>query len=136
MGRYSAAKKGKKRKIRKHIKPTWKLFRSVILEYHGNLTDIAAHFNVTRRTIHNWISKDPTGKIKKIVEEAREYLLDIAEKSLARKVVDGNLSATIFLLKTLGKYRGYIEKQDYELNGQISVKIEEHTIQSKEDLFA
>ena len=77
---------------------------------------------------------DKKGKIKVCIDEAREGLLDIAERSLADKIATGNLGAIIFYLKCQGKNRGYVEKQETELSGQVHISIEEHTIKSRKDL--
>ena len=119
---------------KKKPKPTWRILRPAIISCHGNVTDIARHFEVSRRTAYNWLSKDLTGKIKACVSEAREGLLDTAEKKLSEKILEGNLSAVIFYLKCLGKHRGYLERELNEISGEISISIVDKTIHSKEDL--
>ena len=42
--------------------------------------------------------------------------LDFAESQLHKQINDGSTTATIFLLKTKGKDRGYVEKQQIEIN--------------------
>lgn len=51
------------------------------------------------------------------MEEGRNRLLDLAEKRLFDLVNEGHPSAIIFTLKTLGKHRGYIERQEHEISG-------------------
>jgi len=119
---------------KKKPKPTWRILRPAIISCHGNVTDIAKHFEVSRRTAYNWLSKDLTGKIKACVSEARDGLLDTAEKKLSDKIIDGNLSAVIFYLKCLGKQRGYVERTVSDISGEISVSIVNKTITCKEDL--
>ena len=115
-------------------KPTWSQLRPVILTYYGNCNDIANYYSVKRRTVQLWISKDATGKIKRAFQEAREKLLDIAETKLTSKIIDGNLTSIIFFLKTQGKARGWIEKIDNQVTGELTLDIKEHIITSKEEI--
>ena len=41
---------------------------------------------------------------------SRDMMVDLAEGSLMQRVLEGDTTATIFLLKTRGKYRGWSEK--------------------------
>ena len=47
--------------------------------------------------------------LQQVRAECEERRLDVAEGVLDRCVEDLNLTATIFLLKTKGKHRGYVE---------------------------
>jgi hypothetical protein len=49
--------------------------------------------------------------------------LDFAESQLHKQVKEGNTTATIFLLKTKGKKRGYIERQEIQMDGAIESKV-------------
>ena len=40
------------------------------------------------------------------------HKFDFAESELMKLIKDGNVAATIFFLKTQGKARGYIERQE------------------------
>ena len=55
--------------------------------------------------------------MRQAIEEGRNQLLDLAEKRLFDLVNEGHPSAIIFTLKTLGKHRGYIERQEHEISG-------------------
>ena len=68
----------------------------------------------TRKTIYNYIDKYP--ELKDVVNDIREHYLDIAEASLIQKVKDGNTPELLFYLKTQGKKRGYVEKQQIDLS--------------------
>ncbi len=54
--------------------------------------------------------------VKNAVDEARECVTDLAESQLYKKIAEGDLTAIIFYLKTRGKARGYVERQ--ELTGR------------------
>jgi len=115
-------------------KPSWRSLRMTILMYYGNLTDVANFYGVSRRTVNNWVNANKTGKIKRTIEEARQKLLDIAETKITSKIIDGNLTATIFYLKTQGKERGWNEKVDQQISGELSLEINEHVITSKNQI--
>jgi hypothetical protein len=42
--------------------------------------------------------------------------LDFAESQLYKQIKDGSTTATIFYLKTKGKQRGYVERQQIDIN--------------------
>ena len=42
--------------------------------------------------------------------------MDFAESHLYKLVKEGNPAATIFFLKTKGKARGYVERQEVEIH--------------------
>ena len=88
----------------------------------GNVTKAATMLNVDRKTVITWLEKD--GNSDKL-EEINEMWNDRAEEVLNKKiVVDENLQAVMFRLKTKAKHRGYYEKQEKEVNQTIKVSIE------------
>jgi hypothetical protein len=62
------------------------------------------------KTIYNAMKQHP--EIRAAREEQRGQMIDVAESSLYKLIVEGNLSATIFLLKTQAKDRGYFEREE------------------------
>ena len=82
-------------------------------EKHGNLSAAARYLGCSRNTISRYIDTYPT--VKAVYDEERETLIDFAENQLFKQVQDGNITAIIFTLKTIGKSRGYVERQ--ELSG-------------------
>jgi hypothetical protein len=66
-----------------------------------------------RATFYHALERHP--ELKAICRETREEGLDIAETALRKKVLEGNLGAICFMLKCLGKHRGYVEKQQIEV---------------------
>ena len=55
-------------------------------------------------------------EFKKSVDSIEDIALDFAESQLHKQIKDGNVTATIFYLKTKGTKRGYIEKHDHSLH--------------------
>lgn len=79
-------------------------------EKHGNMAAAARFLNCSRNTISRYIEQYPT--VKAVWDEERETLIDFAENQLFQQVKDGNITAIIFTLKTIGKSRGYVERQE------------------------
>ena len=79
-------------------------------EKHGNLSAAARYLGCERHTISRYINTYPT--VKAVADEERETLIDFAENQLFKQVQDGNITAIIFTLKTIGKLRGYVERQE------------------------
>lgn len=65
---------------------------------------------ISRDTHYRWLKEDPEYKAQ--VEELSEVAVDFAESHLHKLIKDGNPAATIFFLKTKGKNRGYVERQE------------------------
>jgi len=55
--------------------------------------------------------------VQETIDAYRGKLLDIGELKLKEAVLAGQPWAVAFLLKTLGRKRGYVEKQEHELSG-------------------
>lgn len=77
----------------------------------GNISQAAKALGVSRSTINRRVAE--SASLKQLVEDTREELVDIAESALRREVVAGNITAIIFTLKTQGKTRGYVERQEH-----------------------
>jgi hypothetical protein len=94
----------------------------------GNVTKSAEDIGIHRQTHYDWMNDDP--EYKAAVDSLKNVALDFAEEQL-RKLMEGaerqalthdgevvtikdapNTSAVIFYLKTQGKQRGYIERQE------------------------
>ena len=69
--------------------------------------------DISRQTHYQWMKAD--ADYKKAVESISDSVLDFAESHLYKLVKEGNPAATIFFLKTKGKKRGYIERQEIEI---------------------
>lgn len=94
----------------------------------GNVTEAAAAIGMSRETHYAWLKDDP--EYSAAVASLKNVALDFAESQL-KKLMEGaerqalthdgevvtikdapNTSAVIFYLKTQGKQRGYIERQE------------------------
>ena len=68
---------------------------------------------ISRQTHYNWLKEDTA--YKTACDNLPEVVLDFAEHHLHKLISQGNPAATIFLLKTKGKKRGYVERQEIEV---------------------
>jgi hypothetical protein len=85
----------------------------------GIVSKVAMKLNVTRQAIYARMMKSEELRDAQI--SARETAIDMAEDKLMANISKGDNTAIIFYLKTQGKRRGYIEKQEVEQSGSLSV---------------
>ena len=104
---------------------------AALLSSDGNISKACGQTNISRTTIYDWIKKDEGFKDK--VSYVSEELLDMAEDQLLTMIRNGNLTATIFYLKTKGQARGYIEKQ-YVQQTQMTMPIKVFDINLKDEV--
>ena len=81
----------------------------------GVVTTACEKADVSRRVYYDWMKKDP--KFRADVNDMNEVALDFAESQLFKNIQNGKEASTIFYLKTKGKKRGYIERQ--EIDGRV-----------------
>ncbi len=78
---------------------------------------------VERATFYKWLKDDDEFSEKILALEEGD--IDSAETALKRQILDGNITAIIFYLKTKGKHRGYVERQELTgANGQKLFEVE------------
>lgn len=75
----------------------------------GVVTQAVRQVGIARSTFYEWMKDED---FRKEVDNIQDIALDFAESQLHKQIQDGNTSATIFYLKTKGKKRGYIERQE------------------------
>ena len=80
----------------------------------GNISVACIAANIGRQTYYDWIEKDEV--FKQDADDAQESLIDLAESKLMENIEDNDNTSIIFFLKTKGKKRGYIEKQEIDAN--------------------
>lgn len=93
---------------------------AALKEHYGNISRACEDLKLTRTCFYNYM-KDP--KFAEQVDIISEEVLDLAEGKLVKHIKEDNLTATIFLLKTKGKKRGYVEKTE-STNFNTSVQLE------------
>lgn len=76
----------------------------------GVVTTACKNVGIGRTTFYEWMKDDQD--FEQEVNEIQNIALDFAESQLHKQIGDGSTAATIFYLKTKGKKRGYIERQE------------------------
>ena len=76
----------------------------------GVVTTACKTVGIGRTTFYQWLKDDE--EFAREVDDIQNITLDFAESQLHKQIGEGNTSATIFYLKTKGKKRGYIERQE------------------------
>ncbi|MBC8399702.1 MAG: hypothetical protein H8E16_21800 [Flavobacteriales bacterium] len=83
----------------------------------GVVTTACKQVGIARSTFYEYLKNDK--KFADNVKDIQDIALDFAESQLHKQIQSGNTSATIFYLKTKGKNRGYVERQEIKHDGGI-----------------
>lgn len=81
----------------------------------GVVTTACQKVGVSRATFYRWLKEDT--QFNSDVQAVQDVALDFAESKLFEQIQDGSTAATIFYLKTKGKRRGFVERQELEHTG-------------------
>ncbi len=105
---------GKSKKVQSVQKTDKKksIFIECLKNNNGNISKACESANIGRQTYYSWLEKDQN--FKQDAEDAQESLIDLAESKLVENIRENDNTSIIFFLKTKGKKRGYIEKQEVE----------------------
>jgi len=90
-----------------------------IHEHKGNLAAVGRQFGVTRDAVSKYCLRHPT--CGQAYHAAFETMLDEAESVLYRKALEGSTPELLFLLKTKGRSRGYVERAEVDHSGTIGM---------------
>jgi hypothetical protein len=83
----------------------------------GVVTSACKIVGVDRTTFYKYLNEDES--FAEQVKDIQDIAIDFAESKLYEQIKDNNTTATIFYLKTKGKNRGYVERQEIEHSGEI-----------------
>lgn len=75
----------------------------------ANFTQVARRLKVSRQAVYDAVKRY---EMQAVVDECREEMVDIAENALHNLVRNEHASAIMFYLRTMGKGRGYVERQE------------------------
>ena len=70
--------------------------------------------HISRAIVHKWRNDDEEFDEK--YREIEETCIDRVEAKLLEQIMDGNITAIIFYLKTKGKKHGFVEQIDQNVN--------------------
>jgi len=82
----------------------------------GVVTGACKIVGIDRTTHYQWLKDDEA--YKEAVKSIDDVAIDFAESQLHKQIGKGGTQATIFYLKTKGKKRGYVEKQELDVSGE------------------
>ncbi len=88
-------------------------FLDVLAKSLGIVSTASEKTGFSRTSHYRWMQEDPAYKAE--VDAIQESVIDFAESHLYKLIKEGNPAANIFYLKTKGKNRGYIERQEIEV---------------------
>ena len=83
----------------------------------GVVTTACKSVGISRQTHYEWLRED--GQYRDAVDDIGDVALDFAESQLHKQIQSGEVSSTIFYLKTKGKKRGYVERSEVDHSGSM-----------------
>jgi len=83
----------------------------------GIVSTACERTGVGRTQHYRWMQDDP--KYKAEVEAIENIAVDFGESALLKLIRQGCPAATIFFMKTKGKARGYIERHEVRMEGEL-----------------
>lgn len=94
---------------------------AALLRSKGLITVAAQQLGCAPVTVRQYINKYAT--VAAALKEAREGILDMTEARLYQAANEGEPWAVVFILKNIGKDRGYVERQQVENSGEMTVRV-------------
>jgi len=87
----------------------------------GIVSTACLSVDVSRTTYYKYYNEDKD--FKTLVDDISDVAIDFAESKLFDLMREGHPTAIIFYLKTKGKKRGYVEKQELDLGNNFPTNI-------------
>ncbi len=84
-----------------------------------------------RTTVYRYAERFPA--VRKLLEEKRADLVDLAETGLYRAVLSEQPWAIMFTLKTLGRDRGYSERHEFVTPSETVLELVTRIVRVEED---
>ena len=83
---------------------------AALVETKGLVASAARKLGCKRQTIYNWAKRNK--QVRETIDAQRAQFVDAAELALMTAVAKGEPWAVKFTLSTLGKDRGYVQRQE------------------------
>jgi hypothetical protein len=80
-----------------------------LIEFDGNLSAVSDALDCSRGKVSRFLVDHP--ELEDVMQDARESVLDSAERVLVKKARKGHTRELLFLLRTQGRRRGYGDTQ-------------------------
>jgi len=96
-------------------------FISGLQEKAGNISKACEAAGIGRTAFYEWLAKDKAFAAR--FNEVNEAIIDWGEDALKAQMQKGDTTAIIFFLKTKGKARGYVERQEIEPIGEMKFRV-------------
>ena len=112
---------------------TKKAFLEAYKKSFGNVAQSCKAVGIVRQTYYNWLQND--NEFNKEIQdiEPKEEFLDFLESKFVERINKGDTTSIIFGLKTKGKNRGYVERQEITGADGMPNKIEIEILNKFED---
>lgn len=95
--------------------------KEALLKNKGIISYAAQELGMSRDTLDNRIRRNP--ELKETCKQAREIIIDEAEKGLFNKIASEEWGAIEFVLRRLGRIRGYGDVQDVNMNANVQADV-------------
>ena len=91
-------------------------------EYYGIVTTSCQSVGISRITHYRWLEEDEDYKSK--VQDIKNSAIDFVESKLFDCIKGEKETSIIFYLKTIGKSRGYVPRQEIDTGDNKEFRIE------------
>jgi hypothetical protein len=92
-----------------------RVFLAILDQKLGNISKACLELGITRKTMYSWAEKN--ADFREALDEVKDKLLDDAEELYRNAVQKGDLEAAKFILRTIGRKRGYGDKVEVAGDG-------------------
>lgn len=123
--------KDKKDNIKRPLEKEHERYLNILQECKGIITMATTKAGIVRQTHYRWL--DEIEGFAQRVEEVNEAAIDHVENKLYNLIDSNDTTATIFYLKTKAKKRGYVERQEVDHSGSLSISIEDQLLELVDD---
>ncbi|MDR2084343.1 MAG: hypothetical protein LBP67_05050 [Bacteroidales bacterium] len=100
---------------RKRKRPSKEALMRALEDSSGIVYPVAQAYDVVRATVYEWIK---IYDLTDYIEGLRDNLIDVIESKYIQDAINGKTRNQEFVLRTIGKKRGYVESQDITSNGE------------------
>lgn len=106
-----------------------KAFIDAYTKTYGNVTAAAKAVGISRGRFYEWINSDSDFK-KQIADiQPEEQFIDFAENAIIKRIQAGDTTAIIFTLKSKGKKRGWVERQEVDNGKKYEINVTSAAVQ-------